>query len=112
MTSLSGQTKAKLESIGDSHTRWEDVTWYEHGYEQLWPQTKENDADSSTPDNGPGSEVYERDKFVYLTADSTCELEEFKEGEIYILGGIVDHNRYKVSYFSNRAFYGQASKYC
>jgi hypothetical protein len=33
---------------------------------------------------------------VYLTADSEEELMELKEGEIYVIGGICDHNRYKV----------------
>ena len=33
---------------------------------------------------------------VYLTADSSDELSELKEGETYIIGGICDHNRYKV----------------
>lgn len=37
-----------------------------------------------------------RDTVVYLTADSTDELTELKEGETYIIGGICDHNRYKV----------------
>lgn len=33
---------------------------------------------------------------VYLTADSEVELSELKEDETYIIGGICDHNRYKV----------------
>jgi Trm5-related predicted tRNA methylase len=37
-----------------------------------------------------------RDRVIYLTADSTEVLEELKEGETYIIGGICDHNRYKV----------------
>jgi len=36
-----------------------------------------------------------RDQVVYLTADSSEVLEELKEGETYIIGGICDHNRYK-----------------
>ncbi|KAI5893630.1 uncharacterized protein SCHCODRAFT_02622319 [Schizophyllum commune H4-8] len=32
---------------------------------------------------------------VYLTADSEVELNELKEDETYIIGGICDHNRYK-----------------
>ena len=34
---------------------------------------------------------------VYLTADSPDELFELKEDETYIIGGICDKNRYKVS---------------
>lgn len=37
-----------------------------------------------------------RASVVYLTADSEEELIELKEGEIYVIGGICDHNRYKV----------------
>lgn len=37
-----------------------------------------------------------KDSIIYLTADSPDELTELKEGETYIIGGIVDHNRYKV----------------
>lgn len=37
-----------------------------------------------------------KDSVIYLTADSQDELTELKEGETYIIGGIVDHNRYKV----------------
>ena len=36
-----------------------------------------------------------RDKIVYLTADSPNVLTELREDEVYVLGGIVDRNRYK-----------------
>ncbi|KAF8607675.1 hypothetical protein BDV93DRAFT_603464 [Ceratobasidium sp. AG-I] len=36
-----------------------------------------------------------QESVVYLTADAEDELLELKEGETYIIGGIVDRNRYK-----------------
>ncbi|QRV87570.1 tRNA (guanine-N(1))-methyltransferase [Ceratobasidium sp. AG-Ba] len=36
-----------------------------------------------------------RESIVYLTADAEDELLELQEGETYIIGGIVDRNRYK-----------------
>jgi tRNA (guanine9-N1)-methyltransferase len=45
-------------------------------------------------------------KIIYLTADSEDELTDLKPDETYIIGGIVDHNRYKVTvssfFFVNR----------
>jgi tRNA (guanine9-N1)-methyltransferase len=39
-----------------------------------------------------------RESVVYLTADAEEEIIELKEGETYVIGGIVDRNRYKVSF--------------
>ncbi|CEL59470.1 tRNA (guanine(9)-N1)-methyltransferase OS=Cryptococcus neoformans var, neoformans serotype D (strain JEC21 / ATCC MYA-565) GN=TRM10 PE=3 SV=1 [Rhizoctonia solani AG-1 IB] len=36
-----------------------------------------------------------RESVVYLTADAEEEITELKEGETYVIGGIVDRNRYK-----------------
>lgn len=38
---------------------------------------------------------YPHDKIVYLSADGDETLEDLKKDEIYIIGGIVDRNRYK-----------------
>lgn len=84
-TSLDGKTLTRLESVGDAgYKRWTGVEWWTESYENLW-----NSLDGRTP--------VERGTAVYLTADSDIELAELKEGETYIIGGIVDHNRYKVS---------------
>lgn len=38
---------------------------------------------------------YPSDKIIYLTADSDVELTSLKSDEMYVIGGIVDRNRYK-----------------
>ena len=83
-TSLGGKTLARLEGVGDAgYKRWTGVEWWVDSYEKLW-----GTLGGHTPMN--------RGTVVYLTADSDVELTELKEGETYIIGGIVDHNRYKV----------------
>ena len=47
---------------------------------------------SSTPLRNP----FEGQEYVYLSADAEDELETLQENETYIIGGIVDRNRYKV----------------
>jgi tRNA (guanine9-N1)-methyltransferase len=80
-TSLDGKTLAKLEGMTDAgYKRWERTEWLQEGYETLWQ-----------------TETGTRENTVYLTADSKDELVELSEDETYIIGGICDHNRYKVS---------------
>jgi tRNA (guanine9-N1)-methyltransferase len=54
------------------------------------PTTTEPAATISAPSRACKTSV------VYLTADSSEELCELSPDEVYIIGGIVDHNRYKV----------------
>jgi Trm5-related predicted tRNA methylase len=55
---------------------------------------EDNNGDSS-PEELLATPV-PRNRVIYLTADSTEVLEELEEGDTYIIGGICDHNRYKV----------------
>jgi tRNA (guanine9-N1)-methyltransferase len=89
-TSLNGRTKARLDAINDAgYKRWTNTKWWEEGYDRIW---------TSKSDSCDGDEDLDahRANVVYLTADSEEELMELKEGEIYVIGGICDHNRYKV----------------
>ena len=113
-----------MEEIGDAaYKRWNGTEWWHDSYERLWTgqstevvgpidiaspsegDQKETEADEATREPGVQAagkqQTAAQDSVIYLTADSSEELTELKEGETYIIGGICDHNRYKVfiSYF-------------
>ncbi|KAF8914301.1 guanine-1-methyltransferase-domain-containing protein [Gymnopilus junonius] len=50
---------------------------------------------TSATKSAPKSLSVAQDKVIYLTADTEDELTELKPDEVYIIGGICDHNRYK-----------------
>lgn len=85
-----------------SYKRWSNCEWWEEGYERLWTDDPPSGSNSEAAEAEPESQEAvkrsrsEKDAVIYLTADADDELEELREGETYILGGIVDHNRYKV----------------
>jgi tRNA (guanine9-N1)-methyltransferase len=128
-TSLNGRTKEKMNATNNAgHSRWRGTEWWEESYDSLWREgIPTNDATTSigpaltdttaeVPAGGAGkpSAKEERsccpqDSVVYLTADALEELSELKEGETYIIGGICDHNRYKV-YDSIRLIHFQRLK--
>lgn len=49
--------------------------------------------------------VCAKEKMVYLTADTDNVLEDIQEGYTYIIGGLVDRNRYKVSVYTAEKSY-------
>lgn len=48
-----------------------------------------------TVNSSESSFQYPKDKIVYLSADADETLTELKKDELYVIGGIVDRNRYK-----------------
>ena len=91
-----------MDSLNEAgYQRWVRTEWWEQGYDRLWT---EGDAGViAGVKEGSSRSKSEIEKVVYLTADANEELEELKEDETYIIGGICDHNRYKVghSYMQN-----------
>lgn len=89
-SSLNGRTFTRLEGMSDAaYKRWVKTDWWEEDYEKLW-------TSASDPEEA------ERIKktVVYLTADTQDELVDLRPEETYIIGGICDHNRYKVGVHS------------
>lgn len=113
-TSVNGRTHQRLESLGGaSYKRWANTTWMSESYEHLWKDSTSAHSTKVTVEGevhtAPASALEQmiscptdpsptiaQNTFVYLTADTEDELTELKPNETYIIGGICDHNRYKV----------------
>lgn len=97
------------------YKRWAKTEWWHEGYDRLWQgqgkpppvfaEAAEGDSGEEIPPGNqtpmPGaSDQTLQQNVIYLTADSEDELTELKPEEVYIIGGICDHNRYKVDLYS------------
>ncbi|XP_011408846.1 PREDICTED: tRNA methyltransferase 10 homolog A-like, partial [Amphimedon queenslandica] len=71
MTSLSGTVKEAMETL-EGYDKW-DVHFHEKKY----------------------LDVFEQKDIVFLAAESPNILTELSDDKVYVIGGLVDHNRYK-----------------
>lgn len=72
-----------------SWERWQDVQLRnEGGLECLYKR-------DDTIEQSKNSPICSLEQVVYLTADTETTLDTIKEGEMYVIGGLVDRNRYK-----------------
>ena len=110
-TPLNGKLLERMESAGGaSHKRWKGIRMSAKRLDELWDSSLEEGASCPMSQKGkspleneaataaiefPNIEILKAN-VVYLTADSPHNLTKLEEGKTYIIGGIVDHNRYKV----------------
>lgn len=122
VSSFSGRLKDSYDKRQD-HFNWKGVEWWEEGFERLY-QAEEEEVEQSTaeppstsdetataPEKVEEEEVKDpvkmgvhagrpkstapKSSIIYLTGDSPNVLTHIEPGHTYVLGGIVDRNRYK-----------------
>ena len=81
VTSFGGQLEERFASqMKDQHKAWKCMDFRPAGLESLWT----------------GDHARPRERVVYLTADSPNTLDALEDDTAYVIGALVDHNRYKV----------------
>lgn len=106
-TPLNGRLQERMDTVGRGvHNRWKGMAFLHDRLDSLWKEgasqevspIADSNAQSEPEAASPSTTVkIEQKDVIYLTADSPNTLEKLEEGKSYVIGGIVDHNRYKVS---------------
>lgn len=80
ISAFNGKLKERFDKAVSQYKLWQNFTFVENAsLEELLPKEKD-----------------QRDKYVYLTADTDEVLESLEPDHKYIIGGIVDKNRHKL----------------
>ncbi|CED85140.1 Uncharacterized conserved protein [Phaffia rhodozyma] len=98
-THLDGRLSERLYKahFDNSRNRWSGTEWWDgQELDRLWLPPNEK-AEDFVPlgDVAFGRSSARKEDVVYLTADSENEIDALEEGTTYVIGGIVDRNRYK-----------------
>lgn len=89
LTSVKDEIKTKLEKIQGFHS------WLVGSLSFHNEQIEQYEASVSEVNTTVESFHYPNDKMVYLSADADETITELEDDKVYIIGGIVDRNRYK-----------------
>ncbi|KAH8919597.1 hypothetical protein BT69DRAFT_1246252 [Atractiella rhizophila] len=107
-TGLDGRTLDRLNgTLGGQHQSWHGFQWTSESLDWLWkkdpaPSTSEPKPPDDVAKAVPRESVkfdtiptFSQQDVVYLTADSPNILTTLDPGKAYVIGALVDHNRYK-----------------
>lgn len=73
LTSFGGKTEERLKTVLSGFENWRNITVDPRGY----------------------MDVFKKEELVYLTAESPNVIQTLEDDKVYIIGGLVDHNRLK-----------------
>ncbi|KAJ9100986.1 hypothetical protein QFC19_005382 [Naganishia cerealis] len=99
-TGVNGRMKERLENkLHGEYKKFSRMEWRSEDVKDVRDALSRSEEEWENFKKGKklarGANPFEGQEYVYLSADAEYELESLSESETYIIGGIVDRNRYK-----------------